>query len=362
VVILDRPAWYEPVIEREVLAGVGAEVVVGWAEVADAPPEALRDSPPEEIGRERYSTITAAFVPPRIGTEDRLIEMARDADAVLVVQARVTARVLESLPRLRAVGRYGIGVDTVDIEAATRLGVAVVYVPGFCAREVADHAMMYVLGFGRRLPYLHGLMKQGVWGRAGASPMPALYGQTLGLIAFGEIGREMALRARSFGLTVLAHDPFVDPALAGGLGVTLVGLDELLSRSDYVSVHAPLNAKTRHMLGERELRLMKPTACLINTARGPVVDEAALVRALQEGWIAGAGLDVFEQEPLDPSSPLLEMENVLLTPHTAGLSDESQVDSRYRVCRAIAAILEGGWPEGRDLYNPAVKAGLRAED
>lgn len=355
VVILDRPTWYEPIIEREELGKVGAEVVVGWSRIPDAPPEAGMGGPPDGLTREQFSTITSIFVPVRIGTEERLIDMARDADGVLVISAEVTARVLAALPRLRVVGRYGIGVDNVDVEAATRLGIAVVNLPGYCAREVADHTMAMVLAFSRKLPYLHGLMRDGVWGRAKASPLPALYSQTLGLIAFGEIGREVALRARAFGLTVLAHDPYVDEATAAKYGVTMVDLEELLARSDFVSVHAPLNSRTRHMLSEREFRLMKPTAFLINTARGPVVDEGALAAALQRGWIAGAGLDVFEREPIDPTSPLLKLDNVLLTPHTAGLSDESQRESRRRVSRAVADILSGRWPEGRELYNSEVK-------
>jgi len=359
VVILDVPTWYVPVIERQELAKAGAEVVVGWAKTAGAPPEASMHYPPAEIGTERYSTITCPFVPPSLFHEDLLIEMAQDADAVMVVKAKITARVMESLPRLRVVGRYGIGVDNVDVEAATRLGVAVVNVPGCFAREVADHTMMFLLAFGRKLPQLDRLMKQGVWGRPTVTPIPAFYGQTLGLIAFGEIGREVALRAKPFGIKVLAYDPFVDPKAAASLGVDLVGLDELLARSDYVSVHAPLNAKTRHMLSDRELRLMKPTAYLFNTARGPVVDEAALVRALQQKLIAGAGLDVYETEPLYDGSPLRELPNVLLTPHTAGISDESQVEARRRLSRSIAAILEGGWPEGRDLNNPDVKQKAR---
>ncbi len=355
VVILDRPSWYEPILEREELSRVGAEVVVGWAAMPDAPAEAGSSYPTGNLTTEQYSTITSAFVPVGIGTEENLIAMARDADAVLVISAKVTERVMESLPRLRAVGRYGIGVDNVDVEAATRRGVAVVNVPGFCAREVADHVMMMVLAASRKLNFLQGLLRRGVWGRGNASPMPALYSQTLGMIAFGEIGREVARRARPFGLTLLAHDPYVSQASADLHGVTLVSMEELLSRSDFVSVHVPLNAQTRHLIGERELRLMKPQAYLINTARGPVVDEAALIGALREGWIAGAGLDVYEREPIDPASPLLQLDNVLLTPHTAGLSDESQRESRRRVSRAVAEILAGRWPEGRELYNPAVK-------
>lgn len=362
VVILDRPSWYEPSIEREELSKVDAEVVVGWAAMPEAPPEAGWNYPTGNVTREHFSTITSAFVPVGLGTEENLIAMARDADAVLVISARVTARVINSLPKLKAIGRYGIGVDNVDVEAATERGIAVVNVPGFCTREVADHVLMLVLAFARKLPFLHGLLRQGVWGRGKASPMPALYSQTLGMVAFGEIGREVAPRARPFGLTLLAYDPYIDQATADRHGVTLVSLEELLDRSDYVSVHAPLNVQTRHLMGERAFRLMKPTAYLINTARGPVVDEAALIRALQEGWIAGAGLDVYEQEPIDPASPLLKLDNVLLTPHTAGLSDESQRSSRRRVSTAVADVLAGRWPEGRELYNRVIRERPRPQE
>jgi D-3-phosphoglycerate dehydrogenase len=211
------------------------------------------------------------------------------------------------------------------------------------------------LALARKAPPLHGALRRGVYERGLASPMPALYEMTLGLIAFGEIAREVALRAKPFGLTLIAHDPFVPSGVAEKYGVTLVGLDELLQRADIVSVHAPLMKETFHLVGAREFALMKPTAYVINTARGPVIDQAALIEALQTGRIAGAGLDVFEREPLEANSPLARMENVVLTPHTAGMSDSSQIAVRHRTARNIAAALTGAWPETRDLINPEVK-------
>jgi D-3-phosphoglycerate dehydrogenase len=262
---------------------------------------------------------------------------------------------MDRLPRLRVIGRPGIGYDVVDVEAATARGIAVFSAPGFCAREVADHTLMMALALARKAPVLHGAIRHGVYERGLASPMPAPYEMTLGLIAFGEIGREVAARAKPFGFTIIAHDPFVAPPVAEGYGVTLVGLDELLQQADIVSVHAPLSKQTFHLLGAREFGLMKRTAYVINTARGAVIDQAALIAALQAGHIAGAGLDVFEREPLEPDSPLARMENVILTPHTAGMSDSSQIAVRHRTARNIAGALAGQWPETRDLVNPQVR-------
>jgi D-3-phosphoglycerate dehydrogenase len=185
--------------------------------------------------------------------------------------------------------------------------------------------------------------------------MRALFTQTLGLIGFGQIGREVALRASAFGMRICAHDPYLRPADAERLSVTLMSLRELLREADFVSVHAPLTAETRHMVGRTELRQMKPTAHLINTSRGPLVDEHALIEALEAGWIAGAALDVFETEPPPHSSPLLQRENVLLTSHVGGLSDEGQELLRRTLAAAMAAILLGEWPEGPQLYNPQIK-------
>jgi D-3-phosphoglycerate dehydrogenase len=214
---------------------------------------------------------------------------------------------------------------------------------------------MMALALARKAPTLHLAIRRGVYERGLASPMPATYEMTLGLIAFGEIGREVAVRAKPFGFTLIACDPFVAPSVAERYGVTLVGLDELLGKADIVSVHAPLAKETFHMLGEREFALMKPAAYVINTARGAVIDQGALIAALRAGRIAGAGLDVFEREPLEADSPLAAMDNVILTPHTAGMSDSSQIAVRHRTARNIAAALVGEWPETRDLINPHVK-------
>lgn len=287
-------------------------------------------------------------------TADVIERMAHDADAIIVTPAAITAEVMDRLPRLRVIGKPGIGYDAIDVEAATARGIAVFSAPGFCIREVADHAVVMALALVRKVRQLDHAMRRGVFERNLASPMPALYEMTLGLVAFGEIAREVARRSKPFGFRIIAFDPFVAQKGADPYGVTMVGLDELLTQADIVSVHAPLMKETFHLLGEREIGLMKPTAYVINTARGPVIDQAALIAALEAGRIAGAGLDVFEREPLEPDSPLLSMENVILTPHIAGVSDVSQITVRRRIARNIANALVGEWPATRDLVNPKV--------
>lgn len=339
VVIVDRHAWYRPVIEEEEFRRIGAEVVVGWAATSPCPEPAMRGRPATESGRVSLSRISSAYVPRTVTTEDEVIRIARDADAILVVGARISRRVMEALPRLRAIGRYGAGVDNIDVRAAAERGIAVVNASGYCAREVADHTVMFMLACSRRLLFLDRQMRNGRWARAEASPMRALHSQILGLVGFGRIGREVARRAHGFGVTMLAYDPSAHAEQAQDAGVTLVGLNELLSRSDFVSVHAPLAETTHHLIGAPELAQMKPTAFLLNTSRGSLVDESALVSALREGRIAGAALDVFEAEPLSASSPLLQQDSILLTPHVAGLSDESQEMLRRNISRAVADAL-----------------------
>ena len=355
VVLVDRPSWYEPVIERQELARAGVDIVVGWAEMPEPPSQASEGYPAGDLSREHLSRITSAYVPPSFTTEERVIQMAQGAVAILAVRANMSARVMDALPTLRVIGRYGIGVDNIDIEAATRRGIAILNAPGFCAREVAEHTLTFILASGRKLGFLDKSMRRGEWPRDKASPMRALFSQTLGLVGFGQIGREVARRAAACGMTVLACDPYLNSADAAGLEVRLVSLQELLRAADFISVHAPLTDKTRHLLGRSEFRQMKRTAYLINTSRGPLVDEAALIEALDAGWIAGAALDVFETEPLAHDSRLLQRDDVLVTPHTGGLSDEGQELLRHVVARAMADVLRGSWPAGRELNNPAIK-------
>lgn len=358
VVIIDRPAWYRPVIEQEELVKVDGEVLVGWDRLG-----ASKDLDPAAVARgqtvEQLSMVGPVWIPTHEHTEDTIFRMAHDADAIVVTRARVSASLMDRLPRLRVIGRPGIGFDIIDIDAATARGIAVFNAPGFCAREVADHTIMLMLCCARKVPMLYSAMRSGLVDASTASPIMASYEMTLGLVAFGEIAREVALRAKAFGFRIIASDPFVGQAVADPFGVTMVSLDELLAESDIVSVHAPLGKQTFHLLGEREFSMMKPNAYVVNTSRGPVIDESALVAALMSGRIAGAGLDVFEREPLSSDSPLLSMNNVILTPHTGGISDSSAIATKRRTMRNIANALTGEWPDTRDLINPQVKANLR---
>jgi len=288
-------------------------------------------------------------------TEEETIEACRDADIILTAAAQITRRVMEALPRCQAVVRYGVGYDTVDVDAATDNRILVINIPDFCTEDVANHAMLLLLACNKRLVLFHELVTHGRWGEWARlrGPIGSVYGQTLGLVGCGNIGRAMARKARCFDLRVVGYDPYADTALAEESGITLTALPELLKESDYVSLHTPLNDDTRHLIGEQELRQMKPTAYLINTARGPVVDEPALIKALEEKWIAGAGLDVFEKEPPGPDNPLLQMDNVVATPHCASYCDVSFQRLFTCVGQEAARVLSGRWP--RNWVNKGVE-------
>jgi D-3-phosphoglycerate dehydrogenase len=285
------------------------------------------------------------------GGVEALIANLRDADVVLVSAVPITRQVMEEMPRCRCVVRYGVGVDNADVAAATDLGIVVANVVDFCTEEVANHALLLLLACAKRLLPLDSDLRAGHWRRTSLAGLPPVWGQTLGIIGLGNIGRSLARKALALQMTVLAYDPYLQPTTLDG--VRLVELRELLAQSDFVSVCAPLTAETRHLIGAAELALMKAGAILINTARGPLVDEAALVEALRSGRIAAAGLDVFEEEPLPAGSPLLGLANVVLTPHTAGMSEASVRRVKREVGQAAAAVLRGRWP--KSVVNPGVR-------
>jgi D-3-phosphoglycerate dehydrogenase len=279
--------------------------------------------------------------------EDDIIATAKDADAILTIGAPMTRRVLENLPKCRVIVRYGIGYDTVDVDAATDNNILLVNIPDFCFEEVSNHAIALLLACAKKLVQLNDLVKAGRWREAkqAQSPMGSVYGQVCGIIGCGNIGRATARKARCFGLKVLGSDPYLDKTLAEENGISLVDLPELLKKADYVLVHTVLNKETYHLIGEKQFRMMKPGAYFINTARGAIVDEPALIRALREKWIAGAGLDVFEKEPVDADNPLLKMDNVIVLPHSASYSDAAFVRLRQSVGREAARVLIGKWPK-----------------
>ena len=292
---------------------------------------------------------------PYIADEADMIAKTRDADALVVAFSPVTRAVLSALEGLKVVVRTGVGYDVIDVPAATELGVIVVNVPDIWVREVANHAMALLLAWNRKIATLDRQVKTGVWSAGIPGPHTgALHGETVGIVGLGNIGSAFARRAAAFELEVIAHDPYVEPARFAALGVERVSLEEVAARSDYVSIHTLLNAETRHLIGEAFFRRMKPTALLINTSRGPVVDEQALIRALQEKRLAGAALDVWEHEPVAADHPLLAMDNVLATPHAAYFSSAAVAQVPRRCGEEVARVLTGQRP--LNVVNPEVYA------
>jgi D-3-phosphoglycerate dehydrogenase len=288
-------------------------------------------------------------------TEDEIIAKAKDADVVFIVRTAFTRRGFENLPRLRAVIRCGVGYDNVDVDAATDNRVLVVNIPDFCFEEVSNHAIVLLIACAKKLVQLDHTLKTAGWkaSRQLLDPMGSIWGQTLGIVGCGNIGRMTARKARCFGLNVIGADPYVDRDLARESGITLKSLPEVMRESDYVSLHPCLNRETFHLIGEKELALMKPSAYLINTSRGSVVDEPALIKALQDKKIAGAGLDVFEKDPIDPDSPLLKMGQVIVTPHTASYCEASFKRLRISVGEEAVRVAQGRWP--KNVVNQGVE-------
>lgn len=287
-------------------------------------------------------------------SEEAFIAAARDADAIYAKGMPITKRIIDSLTRCRVIALGSVGVDSVDVKAATARGIPVTNVPDTFIEEVADHAMTLLLAGFRRVVEQDRMVREGRWreGRPALLKIPRLMGQTLGFISFGRVARAVARRARPFGLQMLAYDPFVEEQVMPEYGVMPATLNEVLERSDFVSMHAPARPECEKMLREEHFRRMKKTAIFINTGRGPTVDEAALIRALQEGWIAHAALDVLEVEPPSPDNPLLRMENVTLSAHTASASARFDEARKRRVGHELALVLSGKWP--MSCVNPAV--------
>ena len=309
-----------------------------------------------EIEREALDPIGAAIVEVAAQSEDEFIEAVRsEANALIARGRRISRRIIESLENCTVIGLGSVGADTVDVDAATECGIVVTNVPDVFSDEVADHTMMMFLAAHRRLLLMHRMTQDGRWaeGRPHHADIPRLWGQTIGLISFGNVAKAVAHRCHAFGLRVIAYDPYLSELEMTFANVEPVtSLFELLERSDFVSMHAPLNAETHHMLSDEHFARMKSSALFINNGRGPTVDEAALIRALQEKQIAGAALDVFEVEPTKTDNPLLHMDNVTCTPHIASATARMAPETRRRLGRELATVLQGLWP--RSAVNPAV--------
>ena len=312
-------------------------------------------SPSPDIERELLAQVDAELVAPAGDGPEELVALAPDVDAVLTNWKRVPTAALDVAPRCIAVSRYGIGVDNIPVDHATELGIVVTNVPDFCVDEVSDHAMALILACSRRIVPLARATSAGIWdGKSGVQGIQRLRGQTLGLVGYGRLARAVAAKAVPFGLSVLAYSPRIashtlDP------GVTRAdSLEDLLQKSDYVSLHTPATAESRGMIGEAALRLMKPTAYLINTARGALLDEEAVSRAVREHWIAGAALDVLATEPPPPDHPLLGLPDIIVTPHTAFYSEQAIADVQRRAASNVVSALSGQLPP--HIVNPAVLA------
>jgi D-3-phosphoglycerate dehydrogenase len=314
-----------------------------WRDAMAQPLIAITDSPFPSLdpARKALARLSPEYRMAKSPAADDIIAVARDADAILVTYAKLPGELLRQLTRCKAIGRFGLGVDNIDLPAAKELGIAVNYVPDYCLREVSDHAMALLLSLARKVPFSNRLVQSGRWEVPPIVPLRRLDGQVLGLIGFGNIPRALAPKAKAFGLKVLTHDPYVKPDVLAAAGVESVSFDDLLARSDFISVHAPLMPQTRGLMNAAAFAKMKKGALLINTARGPLVDEAALVAALDSGHLGGAGLDVVTAEPLAGDSPLLGRDNVIVTPHTAFYSVEALEELQTKCASDVARVLSG---------------------
>lgn len=303
------------------------------------------DYPDADIERTVFDDIDAEVVVGHAETEAELIELGEGADALLVEYVEVTERVLDALPDVQVVSRYGIGVDNVDVEAATERGVTVTNVPSYCEEEVATHALSLLLSVARKTAHYTAAVKSGTWDWKIGQPIEPLVGRTVGFAAFGKIPRKFTELAAGFGFDYLVYDPYLDEADIEDHAVEKVDFDTLLDESDVISIHAPLVDETRHMFDDEAFGRMRDSAILVNTARGPIIDEDALNDALRDGEIAGAGLDVMADEPVH-DSPLFELDSVVLTPHVAWYSEGSLGELRRKAAENVVLVLQGEEPHG----------------
>jgi D-3-phosphoglycerate dehydrogenase / 2-oxoglutarate reductase len=300
--------------------------------------------PSLDVERSILEPLGVELVVAERGDAEELLRLAPQVDAILTCWRQIPVAVLEAATRCRVVSRYGIGLDNIPVQRATELGIVVTNVPGFCVDEVSDHVMALLLAATRRIPYFTTLTRGGGWSQQADRPMPRLRGQTLGLIGYGDLARALVPKALAFGMKILAYTPRLAPDALEPFGRATNDLGLLLREADYLSIHVPLTSETCGLIDEQALRQMKPTALLINTSRGAIIDEAALVRALQEDWIAGAALDVLASEPPPPNHPLLAMPNVMITPHVAFYSTGAIEELARRAAEQVAQALRGEIP------------------
>jgi D-3-phosphoglycerate dehydrogenase len=314
--------------------------------------------PPAWIGSE-LAAQGITWVAGQHRTPAAALEAAATADVVLVQSVRplLTEEVIHKLDLCQCIVRLGIGYDSVDVSAATKQGILVCNAPTYCVDDVAEHALALLLGAVRHTARQDRWIRSGKWDRTGARPSRRMRGCTMGFVAFGRIAQSLASRVRSFGMQLLAYDPYQEAESIAAYGAEKVGLNELLQRSDFITVHCPLTDDTYHLLGPEQFNKMKEGVFIVNTSRGPVIDEDALVEALRAGRVWGAGLDVFEQEPLPAGSQLREFDNVTFTPHVSANSEESVADLYRAGCQIAVDLKNGQWPDG--VVNPEVEGRTR---
>jgi D-3-phosphoglycerate dehydrogenase len=302
-----------------------------------------------DIERDILSRVDAEIIEAPDGNESTLVELARDVDAIATCWANVTGDVIRAANGCQVVSRFGIGLDNIDVETASALGIPITYVPDYCVPEVSDHALALLLGLARKVAFYHQATKVGRYNLQAGPPMHRLAGRVLGLVGFGRIAQALRPKALALGLKVVAYSPSGNDY---GTSCEMVSLEDLLALSDFISLHAPLSDQTSKMFGAAQFEAMQPTAYLVNTSRGGLIDHEALLDALQSGKLAGAALDVFDPEPPDLSQPLYCDERVIVTPHAGFLSAESLVELRTRTATQIAQALQGERPE--QVVNPHV--------
>lgn len=308
-----------------------------------------------EEEKEEFSRMGAEVTLAQVKKKEEVIQACKDADGLINQYTLLTREVLENLPRCQVISRYGVGVDSIDLQAATDLGIIVANVPDYCVEEVANHTVALILTLSRKTAFFDRKVKSNQWDFRLGIPIYRMKGRILGLIGCGRIGMEVAKKMSSFGVKIIVFDPYLQKTEEW---IELKDLDAVLKESDMISIHCPLNESTRHLIGEKEFRKMEKRPFLINTSRGAIIDEKALIQALKEGLISGAGLDVLEKEPPDPTNPLLTMENVILTPHVSFYSVESISELKRRTAENVVSVLQGKWP--RSVVNSQVKGRTRA--
>ena len=302
--------------------------------------------PSLEPERKVLSEIGAEIIETPDQSEATLAELARDADAVMTCFAQVTKKVIEAATKCVVISRYGVGVDNISVDTATEQGIPVTYVPDYCVDEVSDHVMALLLSWNRQIQFYDVVAKIGDWsGTASPYPLMRLRGRTLGIVGLGRIGQVVAKKAQSFGLNIVAFDPYVSSEQAASIGVQLLGLPDLMTCSDYITLHPPLNDDTRALIDANLIGMMKEDAYIINCARGPIIDEQALYQALSNHSIGGAGLDVMQAASPPSNHPLFSLDNVQVTPHVAFLSQQSVLELEIRTAQATVDVLQGRMPE-----------------